>query len=103
MNKISLIIGVASIIFAAIIAVLSYEVDTLQYVIANVPPNFLQLTIVVSMMPYLASAVLSFIVAFITAKVTKDTDGKIIENQIETKPKQETELEKTAQKEMETA
>jgi hypothetical protein len=51
------------------------------------------------MMPYLISAVVLLIVAFMTSRVTKVADEKMQEDQ----PKQETDLEKAAQKEMETA
>ncbi len=89
------------IIFAAIVAVLSYEIDILQYTSAA-PANFIRLSVVGTMMPYLVSAVVSFVVAFLTANAIKPADEKILETQMETKPKQETDPEKTAQ-EIETA
>ena len=94
--------GIVFIIFAAIVAVLSYEIDILQYTSAA-PVNFIRLSVVASMMPYLVSAVVSFVVAFLTANVIKPANEKMIENQIETKPKQEENIEKAAQKEIETA
>jgi TRAP-type C4-dicarboxylate transport system permease small subunit len=101
-HKIFLALGIVFIVFAGVVAVLSYELDNLEYT-SQVPTNFIRLSIVTSMMPYIVLAVVSFVVAFLTANAIKRADEKIIENQIETKPKQETDLEKTAQKEMETA
>jgi hypothetical protein len=86
-----------------IAAILSYEVDTLQYIIANVPANFIRLTIIESMLPYVVSAVFSFIIAFMAARASSSADEKVFENQSATQPKQEADLEKAAQKEMETA
>jgi TRAP-type C4-dicarboxylate transport system permease small subunit len=101
-HKIFLALGIVFIVFAGVVAVLSYELDNLEYT-SQVPANFIRLSIVTSMMPYIVLAVVSFVVAFLTANAIKRADEKIIENQIETKPKQETDLEKTAQKEIETA
>ena len=101
-HKISLTSGIVFIIFAAIIAVLSYEIDILQYTSAA-PANFIRLSVVATMMPYLVSAVISFVVAFLTANAIKLADEKMLENQMDTKPKQEADLEQAAQKEMETA
>jgi TRAP-type C4-dicarboxylate transport system permease small subunit len=100
--KIFLALGIVFIVFAGVVAVLSYELDNLEYT-SQAPANFIRLSVVTSMLPYIVLAVVSFVVAFLTANAIKRADEKIIENEIETKPKQEIDLEKTAQKEMETA
>ncbi len=89
--------GIVFIIFAAIVAVLSYEIDLLQYTSAA-PVNFIRLSVVASMMPYLVSAVISFVVAFLTANAIKSADEKMMENQVETNPKQEAQPRKGSPK-----
>ncbi len=90
--------GIVFIIFAAIVAVVTYELNTLPIYTTPAPASFIRLSIITSMMPYIVSAAVSFIVAFMTAKASKTTYEETIEQS-----KQKADPEKEVEKERQTA
>ena len=63
-------------IFTVMVAILNYQIDGLMYNASVVPANFILLSIVAAMMPYLISTVLSFVVVVVVSRATKLTDKK---------------------------
>ncbi len=86
--------GFAFVIFTAFTGVLNWQIDKLAYS-STAPSNFIILTIVAAMVPYLVAAVVSFIVAYMISNATKSTDEK----RTEAEPTQEVDLKQT-EKEM---
>jgi len=75
LHKISLGFGITFVIFAAITAIVNYLTDKVIY--TTPPPlNYIVLSLTSSMIPYIAFAVVSFIVAFTTMKEVKMADEK---------------------------
>lgn len=74
-SQIAVIFGIVSIIFAAISAFLNYHSLTLQYQ-SFAPIEFIQVNVLSAMLPFLLFAVLSFVVAAVGARTTKETADK---------------------------
>jgi large-conductance mechanosensitive channel len=61
------------VVLSALVAVANYEVATMLYSSAA-PAIFIALTVLTETVPFIISAVLSFIVVFITAKSSDPTE-----------------------------
>jgi hypothetical protein len=77
-----------------LVAIINYELDATLYTSAA-PTLFIGLSILIAMLPYIVSAVLSFAVAAIISRTIKSKAEKETEIQkTETQAKQEADLEK---------
>jgi hypothetical protein len=81
-SNIATCFGIAFVVYAAISAVLTYESIDMQYGVGNVPANFIQLSILNAMLPFLLYAVLSFLVVAFTSRAGKETPEKEEETQL---------------------
>ena len=79
-EKIALVFGVVFIVFAGLAALITYQIDKLEYT-SVVPASFIQLGILMSALPFIAYAVVSFIAAGIIWQVTKPKEEKLPETQ----------------------
>ena len=79
-QKVALVFGVVFSIFAGLAALITYQIDKLEYT-AAVPTSFIQLGILMSALPFIAYAVVSFIAAGIIWQVTKPKEEKLPETQ----------------------
>jgi hypothetical protein len=70
-NQIAFSFGIVFIVFAIFAALLNFEINSIAYG-SNAPPAFIQLSALGSMLVYLLSAVLSFVVAWITMSSAKE-------------------------------
>jgi hypothetical protein len=88
------VFGIVFIIFSGLVAIINYELDMTLYTSAA-PAIFIGLSILVAMLPFIVSAVLSFAMAAIISRTIKSKAEKETETQkTETKAKQEADLEK---------
>jgi hypothetical protein len=90
-NKIAKIFGIILVVSSALVAVVNYEVTTMLYS-SIAPAIFIALTVLTATIPFIVSAVLSFIVVFITAKLSDQT-----EKVPETQTKLDVDVEETSQ------
>ena len=67
--------GIIFIIFAVFAALINFELNTYQYSCAA-PAGFLQLSAVAAMIVFLLFAVLSFVVAGVTMRASKEKVGE---------------------------
>jgi TRAP-type C4-dicarboxylate transport system permease small subunit len=79
-EKIALVFGVVFVVFAGLAALITYQIDKLEFN-PNVPASFIQLGILMSALPFIAFAVVSFIAAGIIWKETKPKEEKLPETQ----------------------
>lgn len=79
-QKIALVFGVVFSIFAGLAALITYQIDKIEYT-SIVPASFIQLGILMQALPFIAYAVVSFIAAGIIWKVTKTKEEKLPETQ----------------------
>jgi hypothetical protein len=63
--------GIIFIVFAVFAAFINFEINTYQYG-SNAPAGFIQVSALASMLVFLLFAVLSFVVAGITMRATKE-------------------------------
>jgi membrane protein implicated in regulation of membrane protease activity len=77
-SKIAVVFGIVFLIFAAFSAFLTYQDVILKYS-PLVPANFIQVSILIAMLPFMLFAVLSFVVAALGSRAAKETTDK--ENQ----------------------
>jgi hypothetical protein len=78
-NKIAKIFGIVFVVFSALVAIVNYELVTMMY--ASPPPaSFIALNIITATVPFIASAALSFTVAFV-APQSSEIIEKISETQ----------------------
>jgi ethanolamine transporter EutH len=87
--------GVVSIVFSAFAGLVNYELNKIQY--PGAPSNFIEISIVEAMIPFLLLAVLSFMVSTITSQA-KLAGEKMTDKQIAADPKREADFEKEAEK-----
>ena len=69
-------LGVVFVVFAGLAAAMTYEYDKLAYTSA-LPSNFIATAIITSMLPYIASAVVSLTVAGIISRSLRLEDEEI--------------------------
>jgi hypothetical protein len=69
-SKISVIFSIIFIVFAAIAAIINYQSLIIQY--SMVPTNFITVSILSAMLPFILFAVLSFVVAAIGSRAAKE-------------------------------
>jgi hypothetical protein len=86
-SQIGLGFGCVFTIFSVFAALINYRINFYQYG-SNVPAGFIQISILSSMLIFLLFAVLSFVVAIVTMrstkeKVEKETQSMIPEAQVE--------------------
>ncbi|TFH24392.1 hypothetical protein E4G67_02055 [Candidatus Bathyarchaeota archaeon] len=69
-GKVAAFFGVASIIFAVVLAIITYYL--LQITSPSAPTDYVLFVILSTMLPYLFFAVLSLVIAFIFRRVEKE-------------------------------
>ncbi len=74
-SQIAALSGIVFIIFAALTAFINYQAITIQYS-TFVPPSFIQISTIASMLPFIMLAVVSFVVAAIGSRAAKETIEK---------------------------
>jgi TRAP-type C4-dicarboxylate transport system permease small subunit len=79
-KKIALLSGVVFSIFAGLAALITWQIDKLEYT-SIVPSSFIQLGILMSALPFIAFAVVSFIATGIIWQGTKTKEEKLPETQ----------------------
>jgi len=79
-SQIALYFGIVFIVFAIFAALITFEIDSLEYG-SNAPQGFIEVSALASMLVFLLFAALSFIVAWITRSYAKE---KVSEPQGET-------------------
>jgi hypothetical protein len=88
------VFGIVFIVFSGLVAIINYELDTTLYTSAA-PAIFIGLSILIAMLPFIISAVLSFAMAAFISHTIKSKAGKETETQkTETQAKQDANLEK---------
>jgi len=75
MNKIAPIFGIVFIVFSVFTGTVNYELNKIQY--PGAPTNFLEVSIVWAMIPYLLLAVLSFVAAYLTSQEKKSAETEM--------------------------
>jgi len=75
-GQISSIFGIIFVVFAAFGAFLEYEALSYQYG-SVAPVGFIQVNILFAMLPFLMLAVLSFVVAAVSRRFTKESVEKL--------------------------
>jgi Na+/proline symporter len=86
--------GIVFVIFAAVAAFISYEDSTYRYV-TTPPIGFVQVSILEAMLPFLTLAVLSFVVAGVTSRASRENDAtteqaeQLVEREQEAEPQPE--------------
>jgi preprotein translocase subunit SecG len=71
-SRIAALFGITFIVFTILTAFINYQALTIQYTIF-VPQDLIQVNTILSMLPYLLFAILSFIVAAVSSRVEKET------------------------------
>jgi hypothetical protein len=71
-GRVATAFGIISVIFAAVAAILNYQINTYIYG-RLVPEGFIQVNVVNAMLPYLIIAVLSFAAAAIAGSHARDS------------------------------
>ena len=79
-NKFAIAFGIIFIVFTALAAVLSYELDKVLY-LAAAPTSLIDYSFITAMLPFLLGAVLSFTVYALTLQTTKTETEKETEAQ----------------------
>ncbi len=93
-NKIALAFGIVFIVFTALAAIINYEFDRVYYT-AAAPAGITDYSILTAILPFLVSAVLSFVVYALISRTIEPEDEKETEEQeketqqTETKPELE--------------
>jgi len=75
MNKIAPVFGLVFIVFSALAGTINYELNKIQY--PGAPTNFLEISIVWAMIPYILLAVLSFVAAYLTSQEKKSAETEM--------------------------
>jgi TRAP-type C4-dicarboxylate transport system permease small subunit len=77
-SQIATAFGIAFIVFAALAGFITYEQITIQYEssVPAIPASLVQLSVLGAMLPFMLFAVLSLVVAGLSSRSTKETDGK---------------------------
>ena len=95
--------GLIFLLFTALVGVINYQTDKLMYNIPLAPAFFIEYLIITAMLPFIATAVVSFVVYAFSAQAAKseaknetETQEKEMQTQEETQP--ETETQETASK-----
>lgn len=70
-SKVATVFGIASIVFAVLLAILAYYL--LQIASPTAPADYIVCYILLNMLPYLFFAVLSLIIAAISRRVGKES------------------------------
>ncbi len=73
-NRIAFALGIMFIVFSAIVAVVTYELDTLMYTSAA-PAKFIDMSVLSAALPYIVAAVISFLVQIFTSSAASPEAG----------------------------
>jgi TRAP-type C4-dicarboxylate transport system permease small subunit len=95
-NRIAFALGIVFIVFSGIAAIVNYELNTMLYVSA--PAKFFDISVLAAALPFVAAAVISFVVQILTAtaaspEAVPQADEAQARQEAEKKAQQEAEVQ----------